>query len=155
MIHYIICIYILHTLSSLYHFFILFHLLYRSLDHFNILYRSSPSLVSTLQFLLLCQLLSHFHFLFLCITTFKCSNNLCPTVFRYISFVVSMLVPQHMLYPGLSHFYLGTNAWPISIFVSTLQHFYYLHHWLFHFNLCMDAPATFISCIMASTFNII
>ena len=109
------------------------------------LYRSNPTPISTLQFLLLCQLLSHFHFLYLCIATWL---SFVISKLAQLSLVVSMLAPQHMLYPGLDHFHLGTNAWSILIFVSTLQHFYDLYHSLFHFNLCMDAPSTFFRCIL-------
>ena len=117
----------LQTLSSLYHFFILFYLLYRSLDHFNMLFRSSPTPISTLQFLLLCQLLSYFHFLFLCIATFKCCTNFCSTVFHYNK-------------TG-STFFRCFNACPTTIYVSKIDPFSFRNQCLVHFNLCINTSS--------------
>ena len=136
-------------LSSLYHFFILFHLLYRSLDHFNMLYRSSPTPASTLQFLLLCQFLSHFHFLYLRITTFKCCNNPCSTAFHFIktgstffrcfnacptTYAVSRFEPLSFRNPCLVHFNLFITTSALSLVVSFVAPFQSLYGCFCHFH---------------------
>ena len=139
LIHNIICIYIIQILSSLYHFFLLFHLFYRSLDHFYMLYRSSPTLVPILQFLLLCQLLSHLHFLYLCISIFKCCNNPCSTVFRYIK--------------TSSTFFRCFKAYLTTYVESRIEPLSFRNRCLVHFNLCINTSALSLVASLVAPFQ--